>query len=71
MEEYMIKKNKQKQNMQLNDINQLEDIEEKQKINGILQNLLENKIPKLICKELKKNKIKRNMEIQINLDADF
>lgn len=51
--------------------NILVDAEENAKIEAILRNVLDTKVTRIIEKELRKNKIERNLTIEISIDVDF
>ena len=56
---------------EINEEKKLKDVGEMVKVTRILQELLDTKISKLIQNELRKNKIERDLAIEVKIDVDF
>ena len=56
---------------EINEEKKLKDVGEMVKVTRILQELLDTKISKLIQNELRKNKIGRDLAIEVKIDVDF
>ena len=56
---------------ELDEEKKLKDVGEMVKVTRILQELLDTKISKIIQNELRKNKIERDLAIEVKIDVDF
>ena len=57
--------------IEIDEEKKLKDVSEMVKITRILQDVLDNKISKIIQNELRKNKIERDLAIEVKIDVDF
>jgi len=57
--------------IKLDEEKKLKDVGEMVKVTRILQELLDTKISKIIQNELRKNKIERDLAIEVKIDVDF
>lgn len=57
--------------IELDEEKKLKDVGEMVKITRILQDVLDNKISKIIQSELRKNRIERDLAIEVKIDVDF
>lgn len=57
--------------IELDEEKKLKDVGEMVKVTRILQELLDTKISKIIQNELRKNKIERDLAIEVKIDVDF
>lgn len=57
--------------IELDEEKKLKDVGEMVKVTRILQELLDTKISKIIQNELRKNKIERDLAIEVKIDIDF
>lgn len=57
--------------IELDEEKKMKDAEEMVKVTRMLQELLDTEISKMIQNELRKNKIERDLAIEIKIDVDF
>lgn len=71
MEEFKVEEKKLNEEIELDEEKKMKDAEEMVKVTRMLQELLDTEISKMIQNELRKNKIERDLAIEIKIDVDF
>lgn len=71
MEGFKVEEKKLNEEIELDEEKKMKDAEEMVKVTRMLQELLDTEISKMIQNELRKNKIERDLAIEIKIDVDF